>query len=182
MDHFRNVFDGDHLSFKHRKNFGQCHSADLHVAEGKLFARNFACEIVHEIFFTGGEAFDNAAFLPLERLAFEYLRDAAAQKIDAGLHIFFEGIGLSARKGEQARPVGNLEIVDVAAVGGFFSARVKFADHTSDGAAATGAGKSANENVIAGRGKLNIHFHGAQSAFLSHKSFAEFRLRRGFEG
>ena len=47
VDHFGDVLDRDHLAFEDRENFRQRHGSDLHVAEGKLFARDSAREIVH---------------------------------------------------------------------------------------------------------------------------------------
>src|SRR6266705_7034654 len=73
-------------------------------------------EIVHQFLFAYREALDDPPLLPLKRFAFENLRNAAAQEIDSRLHVFFERIGLPARKGDQPRPVRQLEIVDVTAV------------------------------------------------------------------
>src|SRR5260370_21740606 len=98
------------------------------MAERKLCARDFAREIVHQVFFARGEAFDDSSFLTLERLAFKDLRNAAAKKVDPGLHIFFERVGLAAGKREQARPVCDFEIIDVAAVGRVLASRMEFAD------------------------------------------------------
>ena len=47
------------------------------------------------------------ALLALERLAFKNLRNPAPQKIDAGLHVFLEAVGLAARQRQQTRPVGD---------------------------------------------------------------------------
>jgi hypothetical protein len=99
--------------------------------------------------------------LPLEGLAFEHLGDAPPQKIDPGLNVFFEGIGLAAREGQQARAVGQLEIVDVAAVERFLGGRVKLLDHARDGAAAAGSCQAADKYVVARRGKFHAHFQGA---------------------
>src|SRR5262249_4467573 len=87
----------------------------------------------------------------------------------------------SSRQGEQSWPVGDLEIVDVTAVRRLLGARMQFADHFGDGAAAAGAGKSAHEDVVAGGGQLHAHFQGAQSAVLSDQAFAQLGLRRGLK-
>ena len=123
VHHLGDVLDGHHLAFEHRENFRQRHGAHLHVAQGELLARDAAREIVHQFFFANGVAVHDAAFLPLEGLALEDLRDAAAQEFDAGLHVFLEAVGLAARQREQARAVGILEIIDVAAIGGWLAAR-----------------------------------------------------------
>jgi hypothetical protein len=86
------------------------------VPKGKLVAGDAPREIVHQFLFAYREALDDPRLLPLKRFAFENLRNAAAQEIDSRLHVFFERIGLPARKGEQPRPVRQLEIVDVTAV------------------------------------------------------------------
>ncbi len=183
VHHLGNIFDGHHLAFEHRENFREGHRADLHVAECELFARNAAGEIVHQFFLTNGKALNNSAFLALERFAFKNLRNAAAQKIDAGLHVFLESVGLSASEGEETWAVGDFEIIDVAAVERFFGPRdASFSNHAGDGSAAAGTGEAANEHVVAGRGKLHAHFQRAQSAVLADEAFAQFGLRGGFKG
>ena len=182
VHHFGDVLDRHHLAFEHGENLRQRDGAHLHVAERKLFARDAARKIVHQFFFTHGETLDDASFLPLERLAFEHLRNPPAQKVDPCLHVLLEGVGLAARKRQQARAIRQFEIVDVAAVEGFFCGRMKFFDHVGDGSAATGAGQPAHENVVAGSRKLRPHLQSTQRALLSDEAFAEFRLRRGFEG
>ena len=82
----------------------------------ELFARDAASEIVHQFFFAHRVAFDDARLLALERFAFEHLRNAPPQKIDARFHFLFERIGSAARQGEKARAVRVLEIVHIAAV------------------------------------------------------------------
>ena len=178
----RHVLDGHHLALEHRENFRQRHGAHLHVSERKLLARDAAREIVHQLFFAHRVAVDDAAFLPLERLALEYLRNTPAQKFDAGLHIFLEAIGLPARQGQQARPVGILEIVDVAAVGGRAGLRLDLLDHALDHSAAAGAGKAANENVVARGGQFHAHAERAQGAGLAQRAGQRLSLRGGFVG
>src|SRR5262249_54966936 len=140
--------------------------ADLHVAQCELIPRDAAREIVHQLFLAHSEALDDSPLLPLKRFAFEYLGNAAPQEIDSCLHVFFEWVGLPARKCQKAGPVGQFEIVDVAAVERFLGGRMKLLDHVSDGAAATGARQSANKDVVAGGGKLDAHLQGAQGALL----------------
>ncbi len=106
VHHLGDVFDGHHLAFEHRENLGQRHGADLHVAQGKLFARDAPREIVHQFFFAYRVAVDDAALLALEGFALEHLRNAPAQKLDARLHILLEAVGLAARQREQAGAVG----------------------------------------------------------------------------
>ena len=106
-------------------------------------------------------------FLALERFSFEHLRNAAAQKIYAGLHFFLEGVGLAARQSEQARPVGIFEIIHVGAIGSRLALRVQAFDHANDHAAAAGARKSANEKIVAGSGQFHAHAQSAQCAFLA---------------
>ena len=55
-------------------------------------------------------------------------------------------------------------------------------DHLGDGAAATGAGKPANENVITRGTQFDTHFECAQCAFLANETFARFGLRGSFKG
>ena len=112
-------------------------------------------------------AVDDAAFLALKRLALEDLGNTAAQKLDAGLHVFLEVIGLPARQGQQARPVGIFEIIDVAAIGGRTGFGCDLLDHALNHAAAAGAGKAADENVVAGGGQFHAHPERAQGAILS---------------
>jgi hypothetical protein len=76
VDHLHLVINLHHLPSQYRENLRESERANLHVAKGKLFARNLACEIVHQIFFPRGKAFDNSSLLPLERFAFEDLRNA----------------------------------------------------------------------------------------------------------
>ena len=139
LHHLRNFFDGNHLALEDRENFRKRDGAYLHAAQGELIAGDAAGEIVHQFFFADGEALDDAGFLALERFAFENLRDAAAEEFDSGFHFFLEGVGLAARKREQARAIGILEIVYVAAIGGRFAARIEAFDHAGDHAAAAGA-------------------------------------------
>ena len=115
---------GTICAIEHGENFRQRHGAHLHAAERKLFAGDAAGEIVHQFFFAHGEALNDARFLALEGFAFEHLRNAAAQKIDAGLDFFLEGVGLAARQSEQARPVGIFEIIHVAAIRSGLALRV----------------------------------------------------------
>ena len=110
------------------------------MSKRKLLPRNFPREVVHQIFFTSRETLNDSSLLPLKRFTFKDLRNAPAQEINTGLHVFLEGIGLPARQRQQSRPVSNLEIVDVAPVGGFLGARMQFTDHARDRAAAACAG------------------------------------------
>ncbi len=105
LHHLGDVFDRHHLAFEHRENLGQRHRAHLHVAQGKLLARDAPREIVHQLFFAHGVAVHDAALLALEGLAFEHLRNAPAQELDARLHVLLEATGLAARQREQAGPV-----------------------------------------------------------------------------
>ena len=98
VHHLGDVLDGHHLAFEHRENFRQRHGAHLHVAQGKLLARDAPREIVHQLFFADGVAVHDAALLALEGLALEHLRNAAAQELDAGLHVLLEAVGLAARQ------------------------------------------------------------------------------------
>src|SRR4029077_9900673 len=118
-------------------------------------------------FFALREAFDDARLLPLERLAFKYLWNAPAQKINARFHFFSECVGLAARQGQQARAVNVLEIVDVAAIRRGLSLEAHFLNHADDHPAATGAGKTADEQVVSRGVQLNAHAQGAQRAILS---------------
>ena len=166
LHHFRDFLDRDHLAFENGKNFRQRDRAHLHAAERELLARDPAREIVHQFFFAQRESLDDARFLPLEGLAFEDLRNAPAQKIDPGFDFFLERVRLAARQSQQARPVGILEVIYVAAVGSGLALRAQFLDHPNDHAAAAGAGKSADEEVVTGRGQLDAHAQGAQRAVL----------------
>src|SRR5271156_1548666 len=157
LHHLGDFFDRDHCAIEYRKNFGQGHGADLHAAESELFASDAAGEIVHQFFFAHGEALDDARFLALEGFAFEDLRNAAAEKVYAGLDFFLEGVSLAARQGEQARAVGILEIIYVGAIGGRLALRMQAFDHADDHAAAAGAGKSADEKIVAGGGEFHAH-------------------------
>ncbi len=167
LHHLGDFLDGHHLAVEHGENFGQRDRAHLHAAERELVARDAAREIVHQFLFAQREALDDARFLALERLAFEDLRDAAAQEVDAGLDFLAERIGLAARQREQARPVGILEIVHVAAIRRGLGLRMHLLDHAHDHAAAAGAGKTADEKVVAGSGELDAHAQGAQRAVLA---------------
>ncbi len=178
MHHLGDVFDGHHLAFEHGEDFRQSDGAYLHMAERELLARDAASEIVHQVFFANGVAFHDAGLLPLEGLALENLRDAAPQELDAGLHVFFEAIGLAARKRQQARPVRGFEIVDVAAIGRGLGARLNLLDHAADHAAAAGAGEAAGVNVIAGGVQLDAHAQRAQGAALADGPFDGLGLRR----
>jgi hypothetical protein len=122
------------------------------VAQGELVAGDATGEIVHQFFFAHGKAFNDPAFLALERFAFEYLRDAPPQEINAGLNVFLERVRRAARQNQQARAVGNFEIVDVAAVHRRLGRRMKFLDHLGDGAAAAGSRQTTDEYVVPRRG------------------------------
>ncbi len=179
LDHLGDVLDRHHLAFEHRENLGQRDGADLHVAQGKLFARDTPREIVHQLFFADGVAVHDAALLPLEGLALEDLRNAPAQEFDARLHVLLEAVGLAARQREQAGPVRVLEIVDVAAVGRLLGLWPQFLDHALDHAAAAGARKAANKGVVAGRREFHSHFERAQGAVLTHGTGDGLSLRGG---
>ena len=181
MHQLGNVFDRHHLPFEDRKNFRQRDGADLHVAQRKLFARDAPREVVHQFFFANREAVHDAALLPLERFAFEDLRNSAAQELDAALHVFLEVIGLSARQREQARPVRTLEIVDVAAIQRRFRRGMNLVDHVRDRAAAAGSGKTADKNVVSRRAQLDAHFQRAKGAFLADQIGDQFGFGRGFK-
>ena len=157
VHHLGDVFDRHHLAFEHRENFRQRHGAHLHVAQRKLLARDAPREIVHQFFFADRVAVHDAALLPLEGLALEHLRNAPAQEFDARLHVLLEAVGLAARQREQARAVRVLEIVDVAAVGGRLGARLNSSIMLLDHAAAAGARKAADKNVVSGRRELHAH-------------------------
>ena len=116
VHHLGNIFDGHHLPFEHRKNFWQRYGAHLHVSEGELFTRDSPREIVHQFFFTDGEALYDSSFLPLEWFAFKDLRNAPAQKVDSRLHVLLEPIGLSACQRQEPRAVRNFEIIHVTAI------------------------------------------------------------------
>ncbi len=152
------------------------------MSQGKLLARDAPREIVHQLFFADRVAVHDAALLALEGLALEHLRNAPAQKLDAGLHVFLEAVGLAARQREQAGPVGILEIVDVAAVGGRLGLRLDLLDHALDHAAAAGAGKAADEDVVARGGQFHAHPERAQGAVLAQRAGDGLGLRGGFVG
>ena len=168
LHHLGDVLDRHHLAFEHRENLGQRDGAHLHVAQGKLLARDAPREIIHQLFFADGVAVHDAALLALERFALEDLRNAPAQEFDARLHVLLEAVGLAARQREQAGPVRVLEIVDIATVRGRLGLRPQFFDHALDHAAAAGAGKAADEGVVAWPGELDAHLERAQSAVLAH--------------
>ncbi len=86
VHHLGDFLDRHHLAVENRENLRQRHRAHLHAAQRELLAGDAAREIVHQFLFAQGEALDDARFLALEGLAFEYLRDAAAQEVDSGLH------------------------------------------------------------------------------------------------
>ena len=168
VHHLGNVFDGHHLAFEHGKNFRQRHCAHLHVPQRELFACDSPREIIHQFFFARGKAIHDPALLPLERLAFETLAGCGgARKSMPACMSFLKDIGLAARQRQQARAVGDFEIVDVAAIRGRFGLRMELLDHVRDRAAAAGAGQSANEDVVARSGKLDAHFQCAQRALLA---------------
>ena len=166
VHHLGDFLDRHHLAVEHRENFGQRDRAHLHAAERKLVARDAAREIVHQFLFAQREALDDARFLALERLAFENLWNAPAQEVDSRLDFLAEGVGLAARQRQQARTVGILEVVHVAAVGRGLRLGMHLLDHAHDHAAAAGAGKAADEEVVAGSGQLDAHAQGAQRAVL----------------
>src|SRR5208337_3937392 len=158
------------------------HGAYLHVPERKLFAGDPPREVVHQLLFTHGKAFDDSPLLPLERFAFEYLRNSPPQEVHARLHVFLKYVSRAPRQRKQPWPVGYLEVVDVTLVQRRFGGRVQVLDHLGDRAAAAGARQSAHEHVVARRGQLHAHLQRPQRALLSNKSFALLRLRRGFKG
>ena len=181
VHHLRNVLDRHHLPFEHGENLGQRHRAHLHVPQRKLVPRDSSREIIHQIFFTRGKPLHNAALLPLKWFSFEHLRNPPPQKIDARLHVFLESVGVPARQRNQSRTVGDLEIIDVAAIRRFLHARLQLLNHSCDRPAAARSRQSANENVVARRAQFHAHFQRTQRALLSDKSFAQIRLRRRFE-
>ena len=133
------VFDRHHLPVENRENFRQRHRAHLHVSKGKLLPRNAARKIIHQLFFPQRITVDDASLLPLERFAFEHLRDSPAQKVDARLHVFLEAVGLAARQSQQPRAVRVLEIINVTAVGARLASRLQLFDEFLDHAAAARA-------------------------------------------
>ncbi len=105
LHHFRDFLDGHHLSFEYRENFRQSYGAHLHASQRELFARDSPREIVHQFLFAHGEPLDDASFLPLERLAFEHLRNTPAQKIDSRFHFLLKRVRQASRQRQQSRPV-----------------------------------------------------------------------------
>ena len=182
LHHFRDFLDRDHLALEHGENFGQGHGAHLHPAERKLFAGNSPREVVHQFFFAHGEALDDARLLALKGFAFEDLRDAPAQEINARFDFLLESVGQAARQGQQSRAVGVLEIVDVAAVRRGLRLRMQILDHAHDHAAAAGSGKSADEQVVSGSSQFDAHLQRAQGALLAHIARGRLDLGRRFEG
>ena len=182
LHHLGDFFDRHHLPFDYRENFRQRDRAHLHTSQRELFARDAAREVVHQFFFAHRVTFHDARLLPLERFAFEHLRNAPPQKIDSGLHFFLERIGSAARQGQQARPVRVLEIVDVAAIRRKLALRVHLLDHAHDHAAAARPGKPANEQVVSRGGHLHAHPQRPQRAVLPHVSRSGFNFRGGLEG
>ena len=182
LHQLRNLLNGNHLAFENRKDFRKSDGADLHAAKGKLIPRDAAREIVHQFLFTNGEALDDTRFLSLERLALEDLRYPAPEKFYPRLHFLFESVRLASRKREQARAVGILETVHVAAIGRKLARRIEFFDHPRDHAAAARPGKPADENVVARRRQFDAHLQGAKRALLSHFAGNERSLRGGLEG
>ena len=166
LHHLRNFLDGHHLPLEHRKNFRQRHRAHLHPAQRKLLARNAAGEIVHQFLFALREALHDPRFLPLEGLAFEYLRNAPAQKIDSRFHFLLERIRLPARQSQQPWPVRILEIIHVGAVRCRLALRMHLFDHADDHAAAARPGKPAHEKVVAGGRQVHAHPQSAQRPLL----------------
>src|SRR5579859_850446 len=148
------------------------------MAERELITGNSPREIVHQIFLARSKTLDDAAFLPLKRLALENLRNPAPQEINPGLHIFLEAVRLSPRQRNQSWPVRVLEIIDVAAVWRFLQAGLQLLDHARNRSAAACTRQSANENVVAGCAQFDAHFQGTQCAFLPHETFAQIGLRR----
>src|SRR5438309_53507 len=124
------------------------------MSQSELLARDAPREIIHQFFFANRKAVHDPSFLPLERFAFKDLRNSPPQKFDAALHVLLEVIGLPARQCEQARPVGALEIVDVAAIERRFRRRMNLPDHVGDRAAPAGSSKAADENVVSRSAEL----------------------------
>ena len=180
LHHFRDFLDRHHLAIEHGENFRQGHGAHLHAAQRKLFARDSPREVVHQFFFAHGEALDDARLLPLKGFAFEDLRNAPAQEIDARFDFLLESVGQAARQGQQARAVGVLEIVDVAAVRRGLGLRMQILDHPHDHAAAAGSGKPADEQVVSGSGQFDAHAQRAQRALLAHIARGRLDLRPSF--
>jgi hypothetical protein len=119
--------------------------------------------------------------LALERLAFENLWNAPAKEIDARFHFFLERVRLAARKSEQPRPVGILEVIHVAAVRGGLRLKMHFFDHAHNHPAATGSGKPAHEQVVARCFQLHAHSQRAHRPVLSHVVDRRFHFRGRFE-
>ncbi len=67
--------------------------------------------------------------------------------------------------------IGIFEIVYVAAIGGWFAARVEAFDHARDHAAAAGSGKAANEKIVARGRQFDAHLQRAQGAILAEFAF-----------
>ena len=181
LHHLRNFLDRHHLPLEHRKNFRQRHRAHLHPAQRKLLARNAPREIVHQFLFALREALHDPRFLPLERLAFENLRNAPPQKINSRFHFLLERIRLPARQSQQPRPVRILEIIHVGAVRGRLALRMHLLDHPHDHAAAARPGKSAHEKVVAWRSQLHAHPQSAQRPLLPGIARRRRHLCRGLE-
>src|SRR5215475_2126072 len=151
------------------------------MPQGKLLAGDAACKVVHQILFAHGESLDDAALLPLEWLAFKNLGDAPAQKVDSGLHVFFERIGGATRQGQESRPVRQLEVIHVTTVQRGLGSRMQLFNHLGDGAAATGPCQAADKNVVAGSGQFHTHLKSAQGSVLPNETFALLCLRGSFK-
>jgi hypothetical protein len=178
MHHLRNILDRHHLPFEHRKNFRERHRAHLHVPQRKLLPRDAPREIVHQLFLAHRKPLDDPPLLPLERFAFKHLWNPPPQKINSRLHIFLERVRLPSRQRKQPRPVGNLEIVDVAAVQRRFRLRVQIFDHLGNRPATARSRQSAHKYVVTRRRQFDAHLQGAQSTLLPDEAFAQFRLCR----
>src|SRR6202022_2278417 len=83
---------------------------------------------------------------------------------------------------EQARPVGTLEAIDVAAIEGEFRRRMDLPDHVGDRAAPAGSSKAADENVVSRSAELDAQFQSAESPFLADQIGDRFGVGRGFKG
>jgi len=89
-------------------------------------------EIVHQVFFAGGEQFDDAALWRLKRFALQTWgcggRVGGGGTIDSGLHDPLRKELAWPRVSVKGRAVGDLKIIEVAAIGDSL-VRDEFTDH-----------------------------------------------------
>jgi hypothetical protein len=166
------------LALQHRDHAG-AHAADFRQREALLL--QLFGESVEHLLFLRAVALQDTAAGALVLLAFQDLREAGDEEVDGAVHVLAEAGGLAAREVEQARLLGALEVVDIAAIGRGRAVRRDALQHFLHGAEAAGAAQPADEDVVAGAVELDAEAKRLDGAVLADDAFQRLEVGGGLE-